>query len=287
MSRKYTKRIADKQIGQGVKVDCTALYIRVSTEKQASEGYGLDVQKTQLLAYCAGQGWHVCPDHVYIDAGISGKTDDRPAFQAMLRAAHAGEVTRVVSLKIDRIARDLKNLLELIDTLTGLDVGLVCVKEQFDTGTAQGRFMLQVLGAVGELERSMISERVDAGRREKASQGGYNGSYCPLGYSYNDGAFVIEADTASTVTAIFKNFVNGWGLSKIADDLNKRGAKTSKGGKWYAGTVRYILGNGFYAGLSQWGDVEMNGSQPALIERSLYEAAHARLLDLKPGVSAR
>lgn len=283
MSRKYTKRQSTSQPALGITDDCTALYIRVSTEKQASEGFGLDAQQTQLQAYCAAQGWKICPSHVYVDAGVSGKTDNRPQFQAMLQAARDGKITRIVSLKIDRIARNLKNLLELIETLNRLNVGLVCVKEQFDTGTAQGRFMLQVLGAVGELERNMISERVDAGRREKARQGGYNGSKCPLGYKYADNAFIVDADAAATVQDVFQSFVKGYTLSTIANRLNDGSVPTANGGKWYAGTVRYILGNGFYAGLAQWDDTEVAGSHPAIISRELYESAHTRLLNLKPG----
>lgn len=153
MARKLVKRTS-KQLALGEKVDCTGLYIRVSTEKQAKEGFGLDAQQTQLMNYCALQGWTVSESHIYVDAGISGKsTDDRDAFSAMLQAARDGEITRIVSLKIDRIARNLMDLLETIDTLNKLNVALVCVKEQFDTGNANGRFMLQVLGAVSELVR--------------------------------------------------------------------------------------------------------------------------------------
>lgn len=283
MSRKYSKRQPVIQSSLGITADCTALYMRVSTDRQATDGFGLDSQKTQLIAHCAAQGWHVCESHIYVDAGVSGKTNDRPEFQRMLQAAKDGAITRIVSLKIDRIARNLKNLLELIETLNGLNVGLVCIKEQFDTATAQGRFMLQVLGAVGELERNMIGERVDAGRREKARQGGYNGSQCPLGYKYADGLFSVDSVAAATVERVFQMFTEGFNLSAIADKLNTEGVQTVRGGKWYAGTVRYLLGNGFYCGLSQWDDTEVEGSHQPIISRDLYEIAHARLLTLKPG----
>lgn len=287
MARKMIKRVTASQGSLGITADCTALYLRVSTEKQAAEGFGLDAQRTQLLAYCQGQGWNVCPDHIYVDAGISGKSDDRPEFQRMLTGAKQGAFTRIVALKIDRIARNLKNLLELIETLNALNVALVCVKEQFDTGTAQGRFMLQVLGAVGELERSMISERVDAGRREKAKQGGYNGSQCPLGYTYQNGKFEIDAKAAVTIKDVFGSFVNGQSMASIAAALNAGNVKTATGGQWYASTVRYILQNGFYCGLAQWDETEVEGSHPAIISRKVYEDAHARLKSLKPGKQAR
>lgn len=282
MARKYSKRTTTTQADQ-LSLDVTAIYLRVSTDRQAQEGYGLDAQRTQLLAYCQGQGWNVDETHIYIDAGISGKSTDRAAFQAMRQAAANGEISRIVALKIDRIARNLMDLLDLINSLTAQGVALVCVKEAFDTGTANGRFMLQVLGAVGELEHSMISERMDAGRREKARQGGYNGSQCPLGYSYANGTFTVDRKAAAAVEFIFSEFVNGQGMTSIADRLNKTSVPTSKGGKWYAGTVRYVLLNGFYAGLSQWDGCEVAGDHPAIISRELYEQAHSRLQAIKPG----
>lgn len=287
MARKISKRQSTTQGNLGITTDCTALYLRVSTVQQ-TEGFGLDAQRTQLLAYCQGQGWTVCESHIYVDGGVSGKSDDRPEFQRMLTAARNGEINRIVSLKIDRIARNLKNLLEMIELLNGLGVALVCVKESFDTSTPQGRFMLQVLGAVGELERSMIAERVDAGRREKARQGGYNGSAIPLGYSFQgkDQPFAIDQDKAATVRSIFQWFNEGVGMANIANRLNLKGVATAKGGAWYASTVKYVLSNGLYCGLAQWGESETPGSHPPIISVQVYEAAHNRLLTIKPGKPA-
>jgi hypothetical protein len=76
---------------------------------------------------------------------------------------------------------------------------------------------------------------------------------------------------------------NRQGMSKIAADLNAAGATTARGGAWYAGTVRYVLQNGFYAGLSQWDGCEVMGNHPAIISRELYEQAHSRLQAIKPG----
>lgn len=282
------KRVVANQLELGQKVDCTALYIRVSTDKQVKEGYGLDAQKTQLLSYCAAQNWTVCDSHIYVDAGVSGRsTVGRDSFSKMIKAAKDGEITRVVSLKIDRIARNLMDLLATIDTLTKANVALVCMKEQFDTGSANGRFMLQVLGAVSELERTMIGERVRSGKAEKASQGGYCGAQCPLGYSYENGTFTVDKASSQTIKDIFGSFVNGQSMASIAAGLNSGHVKTATGGKWYASTVRYILQNGFYAGLAQWDDTEVQGTHPAIISRTTYEDAHERLLTLKPGKVAK
>lgn len=287
MTRKLNKRTTTAAITDQLSLDVTAIYLRVSTDRQVQDGYGLDAQRTQLLAYCQGQGWPVKEEHIFVDAGVSGKSTDRAAFQAMRQAAAAGAISRIVALKIDRIARNLMDLLGLISSLSAQGVALVCVKEAFDTGTANGRFMLQVLGAVGELERSMISERMDAGRREKARQGGYNGARCPLGYSYDQGAFSIVGAAADTVRYVFSSFVAGQGMQAIAQELNDTSTPTARGGAWYASTVRTILSNGFYAGLSQWDGVEQPGNHPAIISRETYEQAHQRLQAIKPGPEAR
>jgi site-specific DNA recombinase len=283
MARKVTKRVSGGQLELGAKVDVTALYIRVSTEKQADEGFSLDAQAHKLGAYCQAQGWDVAPAHIYVDAGVSGKTADRAAFAAMMDAAQREEINRIVAMKLDRMARNVRDFLGIVDSLTSAGCGLVLIKESFDTSTPHGKFALTMFAAMAELEASTIAERMDMGRREKAAQGGYNGSQCPLGYQYTNETFTVVPGQAETIQQVFAWFVDGLGMSTIAQRLNTAGATTAKGGKWYASTVKYILTNGFYAGLTQWDDKEVAGSHPAIIDRSLYEAAHARLLDLRPG----
>ena len=104
----------------------------------------------------------------------------------MMQAAQAGQIQRIVATKLDRIARNLKDLLQTVDELKRYNCALVIKKEAFDTSTPQGLFVMQMLGAVGELERSMIAERVQSGRVEKASQGGFNGA--PEAYGYTSTA---------------------------------------------------------------------------------------------------
>src|SRR5689334_4270835 len=110
MARKINKGHIGKQLDLQLDI-VTALYIRVSTTKQADEGYGLDAQRSELTAYCSAMGWNVSAAHVYVDAGVSGKSTDRPQFQAMMQAAQDGQIQRIVCTKLDRIARNLKDLL--------------------------------------------------------------------------------------------------------------------------------------------------------------------------------
>lgn len=262
---------------------CTALYLRVSTAKQADEGFSLDSQRKELDQYCAANGWHVCTDHIYVDA-VSGKSDDRPAFQAMMQAAKDGKLQRIVALKLDRVARNLKNLLQTVDDLKACNCALVIKKEQFDTSTVQGMFMLQMLGAVSELERGIIHERVSSGRVEKASQGGFNGAPEAYGYNYSDGKFTVNEVEAGTVISIFAMFLAGKSQNAIAKHLNSIQAPTKRGGQWYQVTIAKILANGRYAGLSQWDGIEQQSDSPAIISPATYEQAHKRLQALRPGV---
>jgi len=261
----------------GARVDCTALYIRVSTDLQAESGFSLDDQRQRLDAYCIAQDWTVCEEHIYIDAGISGKTADRPAYQSMLAAARQDEIIRIVAIKLDRLARNTREFLATVDLLGDQGCDLVLVKENFDTSTPHGKFALTMFSAIAELEASVITERTMAGRRQKASQGGYNGARCPLGYVYDgDGTFHVNGSTG-TIVRIFDEFNAGGSLSGIAQRLNDENIPTATGAKWYPASVRYILRNGFYAGLIQYDDEETPGTHPAIVDLDVYERAMDRL----------
>lgn len=283
MARKYTNSRVAKQAS--LDSGCTALYIRVSTERQADEGYSLDAQRERLEAFCFGQGWEVCADHIYVDAGVSGKSTDRAAFNAMIRAAESGSIRRIVAMKLDRLARNVRDFLAMVDQLNEYGCALVLVKESFDTSTPHGKFALTMFAAMAELEASTITERVMSGKAQKASTGGYNGSRCPLGYTYAGGVFVAT-DQAQTVRRIFALFNGGSSLNAIARQLNqdKTPTATGKVGSWTPYGVSHILRNGFYAGLAEWDGVRgVDGAQDAIISRADYDQAQGVLSTMKRG----
>lgn len=283
MGRKLNKRQAHQQEQLGISTDCTALYIRVSTDKQADEGFSIDAQQAKLRAYCTAHDYHVCEDHIYIDAGVSGKTADRPEFKRMMSAAAAGDVNRIVAIKLDRMARNVRQFLGTVDQLSKVGCDLVLVHESFDTSTPHGRFALTMFAAIAELEASQITERVMSGKRQKATDGGYNGAPAPLGYDYEDGIFTVNEAEADTVRRIYSEFLEGGKLAGIARRLNEDQVPTKRGGQWYAGTVRKILLNGFHAGLAQYEDHEADGDHPAIVDIDTYEDAVKRLQRLHPG----
>jgi site-specific DNA recombinase len=146
-----------------------ALYTRVSTSEQAAEGTSLEYQKEQLEVYCKAQGWEVFS--TYTDPGCSGKDDKRPGLKRLMQDAKAGLFDKVIVLKLDRLSRNLRLLLELQEKLQENDVALISLKENIDTTMAIGKTVFQVLGLVGEWERSAIIERTRSGRIQRYKEG--------------------------------------------------------------------------------------------------------------------
>jgi len=276
-----------------LRTDATAIYIRVSTDRQATEGYSLDAQERKLRSLCDANDWRLRNEHVYIDAGESGKTTDRPAFQRMMAAARAGDVRRIVAVRLDRVARNTLAFLELVNELNVIGVDLVLLVENFDTGTPSGKFALTMFAALAELERATIAERMLSGKRERVTDGGFNGSPVPYGYKSNKGGKAVQDDAqAVVVRRIFSEFVAGSTMADIARRLTADGVHTKRAKAdgtpraWSTEVVRYILRNGAYAGFAQWGDTDdrtPSDTYPAIITAECYEAAVNRLKALKPG----
>ena len=280
MARKTTTKIQAT-----AETQATAIYIRVSTANQVEHGYGLAAQQERLTAYCTAMGWDVAPHHIYIDGGVSGSsTAGRHAYSAMMAAAQAGDVKRIVAVKLDRLSRNVKDFLGLVDELAGLGCHLALISEQFDSGTPQGRFALTMFASLAELERHTITDRMMSGKRTKAGRGGWNGSPLPFGYCWQGELSIVPSSQAPIVERIFAEFLGGATLLAIATGLDADAIPTAAGGKWDGNTVRYILGNGAYSGLAQYDGNETDSQQfTAIISRETYESAQARLATLRRG----
>lgn len=153
------------------------LYIRVSTEEQV-EGYSLAAQERACQAYAAAHGWEIVQR--YADEGISGRTANRPALVQLRAAVIAGEIDAVIVHKLDRLARNLRLMLELIDELGKCKAAFVSVAEQIDFSTPMGWAMFQVQGVFAELYSRNLAMETAKGKREKARQGGWVGPL-PIG----------------------------------------------------------------------------------------------------------
>lgn len=147
-----------------MKTQKVAIYVRVSTSGQTVEN-----QERELLAHCQRQGWLV--HKVYRDEGFSGAVAERPALKEMMADARLGRFNLLAVWKIDRIARSISHLLEVLMELKGLGIGFVSLTEAINTETAQGRMLCSFLGAIGEFEREMTIERVRSGMARAKANG--------------------------------------------------------------------------------------------------------------------
>lgn len=138
------------------------IYIRVSTEDQAREGFSLIEQKEKLLQLCKFKEYEVFK--IYEDAGISAKDiKNRPAFQEMLSDMKKGKINYIVAYKLDRVTRSVRDLEELIAVLEKHNTYLVCDRDDVNTSTANGRFFVRMLTVLSQLEIEIVSERTKFG----------------------------------------------------------------------------------------------------------------------------
>lgn len=220
------------------------IYTRVSTEDQANEGFGLDVQRTRAKAQIAAKGWEFAGE--YSDPGLSGTLDEteRPGLAHLLEDAKNGKINAVVVLALDRLARKTVLVLSIVEMLDTYNVALVSCKESLDTTTPTGRFVLTMFAALAQLERDTIVERTTAGRNERGKRDGERGGRLPMGYvRQGDGAIVIDENAAQVVRNIFSQRGARMNLRAIAAELNKQGITTPRGHVWHASSVKAVLDN--------------------------------------------
>src|SRR3984893_9634867 len=142
-----------------------AVYARVSTLNRQNT----DVQTREIEEYCQRRGFEI--SGVYVDKGVSGKKDSRPQLNRMMEDAHQRRFDVIVVARFDRFARSVSHLLRALETFNALGIQFVSLAEQVDTSTPTGKMIFTVLGAVSELERNLIVERVHSGLRHARAKG--------------------------------------------------------------------------------------------------------------------
>jgi len=239
-----------------------AIYVRVSTEDQAKEGFSLDSQLEKLRSYCMARGWKIAGE--YVDDGYSGRDVRRPAYQKMMNEIDKWDILLV--MKMDRIHRNSKNFMIMMEHLREEGKEFVSMTESLDTSTAMGRFVMDIIQRIAQLESEQIGERVYDGMRQKAKQGaGLLGSPSPFGYEYNNGKLVGVEKELKVVKKIFTDYAKGKSMEEIAEFLNKEGIKTKRGGRWDRKTVSRILSNPVYCGIVEWEDILFEGEHEKIV----------------------
>lgn len=259
-----------------------ALYGRVSTEDQAREGVSIDEQQERLIAYCKSQGWS--DYELYIDDGYSAKDTNRPAFQRMVDDIRAGEVDGVVTTKIDRLTRRLLDLLNFTDFLNEYNCFYKSTSEAFDTSTAAGRMVLQLLGVFAEFERERIAERVKDNMHHLAKQGKPISRPC-FGYDLIDKKLVINEEESKWVQRMSDMYLSDHGTFQIAKMLNENHVLTKNGGQWSAKAVRVFLENNqMLIGNLVWNKQKRKGNKLVQNDEKewiISENTHSAILDQK------
>lgn len=226
-------------------------YVRVSTAEQAEEGYSIDAQENIIRQKCKFEGKEVV--RIYADKGISGKSmKNRFQLQQMIKDAEEGKFNEVWVWKTNRLARNQYDLLTIIKKLEKYDVGFKSCSEAFDTSTAAGKLMMNVLSSIGEFERETIVDNVKMGMKQRARTGKWNGGIV-LGYksvpiSDSETSLKVVPEEAAIVRKIFELYSLGKGLKAICNRLNHEGYKTKKGNMFSTGGIKDILMNPIYVG---------------------------------------
>lgn len=221
------------------------VYIRVSTEDQAREGFSLGEQKEKLLQLCSFKDLEVYK--VYKDAGISAKDmEHRPQFQEMLQDMKAGKINYIVAYKLDRITRSVRDLEELISVLEQYNCFLLCDRDDVNTSTANGRFFVRMLTVLSQLEIEIVSERTKFGLNGAIKSGHIPGQR-PFGYTKSeDKKMIVDNATRPYVEKIFDMYLEGKSFQQIANYFKENNIYPKK--KWHDTTIQKIIDNKIYMG---------------------------------------
>ena len=238
---------------------CIAIYSRKSRFTGKGESIGNQVELCR--AYIAA---HEGPEAlaslaVYEDEGFSGGNLNRPAFQAMMKAAREKRLRAVIVYRLDRISRNISDFAALIETLSQLGVAFISIREQFDTGTPMGRAMMYIASVFSQLERETIAERIRDNMHELAKTGRWLGGVTPTGFAAESVSTLtvdgkarkacrlrLIPEEAELVRTVYDLFLHSHSLAATEADLMQRGLRTRRGKYFTRFAIRAMLQNPVY-----------------------------------------
>lgn len=265
-----------------------AIYARFSSDKQ-NDG-SIDAQLRACRAYCTQHGYTVQQE--YVDEALSGRSDDRPAFQRMISDAKSRTFHVLVCHKIDRFSRDRYDHSHYKRILQKNNIKLEYVDQRIDD-TPEGALTESLLIGLSEYYSRNLARETMKGMNENAYKCKFNGGIPPLGYSIDqDKNYVINEQEAAAVRLIFAMYTSGHGLTKIAQELNKQGYQPKRGGVFGKNSLHEILRNEKYIGIYRFGKVRatpdgrrnshkhnegITGTIPAIIDQNTWEAVKRKM----------
>lgn len=224
-----------------------AAYIRVSTDEQAEKGNSLFEQEERLNAYCTVMGWD--KPIFYTDDGYSAGDLKRPYIKKLIEDIKSKKYDILLTTKLDRLSRNLLDLLNLIEMFSKYQCAYVSATESFDTSTAAGRMVLQLLGVFAEFERQRNSERVKDNMSSLAIHSDKALSGPCFGYDIVDKRYVINQKEAAIVLEMVELAEKGHGGRSIAKILNEKNALSKRGKLWSSERINRFLRTETIAGI--------------------------------------
>ncbi len=275
---------------QGKKTVRCAIYTRVSTDQGLEQDFNsLDAQYDASQAYIRSQahaGW-ILVRGKYDDGGFSGGNTDRPALRRLLEDVRADKVDVIVVYKVDRLTRSLADFAKLVELFDHHNVSFVSVTQQFNTTTSMGRLTLNVLLSFAQFEREVTSERIRDKIAASKRKGLWVGGMAPLGYDTKDRKITVNEHEAERVRTIFRSYLKLGSVGRLMSHLRQQGivtkVRTLKTGQTVGGIpftrggLAHLLRNRFYIGEVDFKGETLQGEQPAILERPLFDAVQAKL----------
>ena len=218
------------------------IYTRVSTLEQSREGFSLGEQQEKLKEFCKFKGYEIYK--IYEDAGISAKTDNRPAFKEMMNDVKQKQINVIVAFKMDRLTRSVYDIEKLMKTVNDNECDIDCFADDSNTRTTNGRMVLRIMTSVSQNEIEKCSERTKLGL-VGAIRSGHIPSHTPLGFIRDNKKLVIDNNTKDIVKRVFDLYSLGYSHQKISNLFNKENILNKT---WYDSTISKILSNELYKG---------------------------------------
>ena len=213
-------------------------YIRVSSAQQAQEGVSLEAQQAKIEQWCLANGYELV--NVFKDEGISGKRmDTRQGLQDALATIKKGNA--FVFYSMSRVARSTKDMLSIGDLITKKRADMVSVIEDFDTTSASGKLMFQMLAVLAEFERNLVGERTATVLQNKKANRQVYTNQTPYGFKAVNGRLEQVKQEVKVVAEIQQARAKGQTLQAIADNLNSRGIPTKTNKQWQPATIHLLL----------------------------------------------
>ncbi len=243
-----------------------AIYVRVSTQEQASQGYSLNAQQEALENYAKALGYDIY--RIYRDEGKSAKDLKRPEMTQMLKDAEDHKFQAIFIYKLDRFSRSLKDLILTIEKLKELGIDFVSLQDKIETTSASGKLMFHIISAFAEFERNIIGDRTKFGMQRKAKEGGFI-TKAPKGYKIVD-KILLPDGNSQEIQKIFQEFLE---FDISLTQLARKYSMTPTG-------MKKLLRNITYLGKVKFDNQISDGDHKPLIDAMLFNKVQDKIKEL-------